>query len=302
MQLSEHAGFFYEMVAPVAPNVPMNTGPGGFANVGITAWLLGALAAMLGRREDAGRHLEEALAFARKLRSPPLIARVQLEWARLDGSRERVDEVLALATAHEMPGWTARARALLETMGPAKPAPRPVAAPAAQAVTLERDGELWVLAAGDVRVTLKDARGLPYLEALVKAPHREVHVLELEGREDVGDAGPMLDPKARQQYRARVEELEEELEEAQRFNDRGREERAREELDALAGELARGVGLGGRERRAGSSAERARVNVQRRLRDVMRRVAEQHPALGAHLEASVRTGLFCVYAPTWPVA
>jgi non-specific serine/threonine protein kinase len=129
-----------------------------------------------------------------------------------------------------------------------------------------------------------------------------VHVLELEGREEAGDAGPMLDPRAKQEYRARVEELEEELEEASRFNDRGRAERAREELDALAAELARGVGLGGRDRKAASSAERARVNVQRRLRDVLKRVAEASPTLGAHLEASVRTGLFCVYAPTWPDA
>jgi hypothetical protein len=47
-------------------------------------------------------------------------------------------------------------------------------------------------------------------------------------------------------------------------------------------------------------AERARINVQRRLRDAIRRVREQDERLGRHLELSIRTGLLCLYAPTWP--
>jgi hypothetical protein len=37
--------------------------------------------------------------------------------------------------------------------------------------------------------------------------------------------------------------------------------------------------------------------VTRRLRSTIRRVSEEHEALGRHLEASVRTGSFCVYRP-----
>jgi hypothetical protein len=300
----EHAEFFYDLAYAASANVPLNTGPGGFVVIGPTAHLLGKLAALLGRDAEAARHFEQALTYARTLRSPPFIVRIRLDEARLyattDAARARAsaDEALAIATAHRMTAWEAQARALLEV----QPAPRPADAPrpSPASAKLERDGELWVLSAGSLRVTLKHTRGLPYLEALVLAPHREVHVLELEGREEVADAGPLLDAQAQQQYRARVEDLEEELEEATRFNDRGRIERAREELDALAGELSRGVGLGGRQRRAGSSAERARINVQRRLRDVVRRVAEQDAALGRHLEASLRTGVYCMYAPTWP--
>jgi hypothetical protein len=39
------------------------------------------------------------------------------------------------------------------------------------------------------------------------------------------------------------------------------------------------------------------VNVQRRLRDAVRRIAQQDPELGRHLERSVRTGTFCRYEP-----
>jgi hypothetical protein len=45
-------------------------------------------------------------------------------------------------------------------------------------------------------------------------------------------------------------------------------------LEALGAELSRAMGLGGRDKRAGSAAERARINVQRRLRDVIRRASE----------------------------
>jgi hypothetical protein len=65
----------------------------------------------------------------------------------------------------------------------------------------------------------------------------------------------------------------------------------------LADELARAVGLGGRDRRAGSASERARINVQRRIRDVLTRVAELDASLGRHLELHVKTGVFCSWEP-----
>jgi hypothetical protein len=71
----------------------------------------------------------------------------------------------------------------------------------------------------------------------------------------------------------------------------------REEMEVLAGELARASGLGGRARKAGSDAERARLNVTRALRAVIRKVASDCPVLGGHLDRSVQTGLFCAYEP-----
>ena len=114
---------------------------------------------------------------------------------------------------------------------------------------------------------------------------------------DRGDAGEALDDEARRQYRERVSALREELEEAESWNDPGRAERAREELAFIERELSKAVGLGGRERRSGSAAERARVNVQRRIRDAIRRIESYHPGLAKHLDRAVRTGTYCVYEP-----
>jgi hypothetical protein len=43
--------------------------------------------------------------------------------------------------------------------------------------------------------------------------------------------------------------------------------------------------------------ERARTNVQRRLKDAIRRIAEHDASLGRYLHATVRTGTYCVYRP-----
>ena len=68
-------------------------------------------------------------------------------------------------------------------------------------------------------------------------------------------------------------------------------------MEFLGEELARAVGLGGRDRRAASAAERARVNVTRTVAAVLKRITAGSPALGEHLTATVRTGYFCSYTP-----
>jgi non-specific serine/threonine protein kinase len=110
-------------------------------------------------------------------------------------------------------------------------------------------------------------------------------------------AGPMLDARAKAEYRTRLGELRDELAEAERNNDLGRKARLQEELEALATQLAGAVGLGGRDRQAASNAERARVMVTMRVRDVIKKLLHHHPKLGGHLDASVRTGRFCAYEP-----
>ena len=73
--------------------------------------------------------------------------------------------------------------------------------------------------------------------------------------------------------------------------------RAQEELDFIARELARAVGLGGRDRPTASQAERARQNVGRAVHKAVRQIATALPELGAHLERAVRTGATCSYRP-----
>jgi hypothetical protein len=114
---------------------------------------------------------------------------------------------------------------------------------------------------------------------------------------DAGDAGELLDREARDSYRERLEDLREELREAEEMGDAGRAGRAREEIEFLAAELSRAVGLGGRGRKASSAAERARVAVQKRVKEAIKKIEEGAPALGRHLLMTVQTGSFCAYRP-----
>jgi hypothetical protein len=165
-------------------------------------------------------------------------------------------------------------------------------------------GDSWLIRFGSVEFHLKDMRGVRLLATLVAEPGREFHVLDLSGGSrvaalpvDRGDAGEVLDEEARRQYAARVAELKEDLAEAEEWNDTARAERARHELDMIEQELKQALGIGGRERRVGSAAERARVNVQRRIRDAIRRIEGHDAGLAKHLDRSVRTGTYCAYEP-----
>jgi hypothetical protein len=203
--------------------------------------------------------------------------------------------------------WGPEAAAIAPVAAASGPA-APVAAPGGFAMTLE--GEYWtVTRPGGEALRLKDSLGLQYLARLVAEPGREIHVLELAGgggatgaeaAGDAGDAGELLDDEARAEYKQRLEDLRETLEEAESFGDTARAAKAREEIDFLAAELGRAVGLGGRARRAGSAAERARSAVQRRIKNAIVRLGEAAPELAPMLARSVRTGNYCVFRAEGP--
>jgi hypothetical protein len=108
---------------------------------------------------------------------------------------------------------------------------------------------------------------------------------------------PLLDARARQEYRARLQSLRDDLDEARRFHDDERAALLELEIDALVGELTRSAGLGGRDRPSASPAERARVSVTKAIRTAIRLIQRDSPALAEHLGAAIRTGRFCSYAP-----
>ncbi len=112
---------------------------------------------------------------------------------------------------------------------------------------------------------------------------------------------PLIDDQARAAYRRRLVEVEEDIEDARLMDDLGRLELAERDRDYLLAELGSALGLGGRLRTSGSSAERARTSVTRSLRYALARLAEHHDELAAHLARTVRTGAYCSYQPD-PVA
>lgn len=163
---------------------------------------------------------------------------------------------------------------------------------------LLRAGEGWVVDYEGRRAILPDLKGLADIRRLLERPGEELHCLDLAEREDDAYRGEaVLDDAARHALKARIRDLQEELAEAEDMNDVGRAERARAERDRLVEMLAKALGLGGRGRRLGDAAERARTTVTWRIRHAVKRVEATHPELGRHFANSLRTGTFCVYQP-----
>jgi tetratricopeptide (TPR) repeat protein len=165
-----------------------------------------------------------------------------------------------------------------------------------------REGDYWSVDFEGRTVHVRDLKGMRHLAQLLAHPGREFHVLDLVGAETgpplaLGNAGELLDDRAKTAYRRRLAEIEADIEQARALDDEVREAQADAERDFLVGELARAVGLGGRDRRAASDSERARSGVTRAVRQGIARIGEHHPQLGQHLTQTVRTGTYCAYAP-----
>ena len=178
-----------------------------------------------------------------------------------------------------------------------------------------REGDYWTVIFDESTVRVRDLKGMHYLARLLADPGREYHVLDLVAAETssvahvddsragrlprpaLGDAGEMLDAQAKDAYRRRLAEIDDDIEQAQAIGDGERAAQADAERDFLLRELSRAVGLSGRDRRAASASERARAGVTRAVRQTITRIAEHHPQLGEHLSRTIRTGTYCAYMP-----
>jgi len=244
------------------------------------------------------------------------------------GDRERAAGLLAaaLGTARRLGMTVFAERAgqdLARARGDSRPGQPPLpmdkaAEGAASWPVFRREGEYWSIAFAGEAFRLKDVKGLRYLAQLLRHPGREFHVLDLAAAGQVAGTGgarphpardddlhqarlsgtaPILDEQAKAAYRARLRDLEEELAEATSWADPVRAAKARQEKQFLADELSAAVGLGGRDRAAGSPAERARVSITKAVKIALARIRAHSPALAGHLDATIHTGTFCCYTP-----
>lgn len=263
---------------------------------------LGGLAALLGDRAAAVGHFERALEANRRTGARLLVARTLYDAATALGDADRLAEARALYAEMGVTGRLGR--------GPA-----PASGPPEEN-EFRHEGETWVLAYAGRRTTVRDGKGVRDLAVLLARPGQPVPAVELAagpgagaaggvGRAEQlhaeGDLGEVLDGQARRAYQQRLHELEEDAAEADAAGDVERSVRVATERDALVEQLTAAYGLGGRPRRAGSPAERARSTVTARIRDSIRRIRDVHPELGRHLSTSVRTGTLCSYEPERPV-
>ena len=128
-----------------------------------------------------------------------------------------------------------------------------------------------------------------------------MHCLDLAGAAvEEPSTGETIDATARRHYEQRIRDLQGDIDEAEANSDYERAYRHQDELDQLIEHLSAAIGHGGRTRRAGGSAERARSAVTHRVKATIRQIAKLHPQLGTHLTHAVNTGTYCSYRPEQP--
>jgi predicted ATPase len=169
------------------------------------------------------------------------------------------------------------------------------------------DRGTWHIEFNGTVVHAPDLKGFWHLRELVARPHKPVPALALIGASSEepiarADTGPTLDRQALRQYRQRLAELDDELDVAAMRGDATRQAERGAERDALIAELKRATGLGGRPRRSGSPAEKARINVTRTIRHAITDLAARAPELAEHLDDSIVTGVSCCYEPRFDIA
>lgn len=183
---------------------------------------------------------------------------------------------------------------------PTSPNSKPTPAPTAASV-FRKEGDVWTLSFEGKTVHLPGLKGFNDIALLLSQPTREIYCSELMDLPvTVATEEYALDDKAKREYRNQIRKLQEEIDEAEQMNDSERVASLRECLDQILDHLSSTTDIYGRPRKLGSATEKTRSAVTWRIRNAIKKIAQVHPTLGAHLTNSIKTGTYCCYSPEKP--
>lgn len=203
-----------------------------------------------------------------------------------------------------------------------------------QNVFCKRGDDWEIQFRGGSRHPFQDLDGLLYLWILVAHPSRRYTAQELNGCKnqyraspeqrstiaaadllaesleadrDVGrgfnfsmGAGPVLDQGTRQQCWERLQEIEEELREANASQSMAKCIGLQEEKDYLVRELKAAVGYHGREVELSSEVKKARDKVRNAITRAIAKIGKKDSALARHLQNSIKFQPVFAYSPEVP--
>ena len=186
-----------------------------------------------------------------------------------------------------------------------------------------RSGEMWEIACTDGKgFYLPDLKGLHYIAYLLDNPGKDVSALDLEkshpdspddtqatqisaaqldenGLEtsSTDDYQPVLDKKAKQEYKDKLESLQDEREQAEQLGDEKRLERINKKTDAIRRELNSALRLYGKDRIFSTESERCRKRVAKAIKYALNKLKPCDKRLAEHLSDYIHAGARCSYTP-----
>jgi hypothetical protein len=300
----------YELLLPYG-DLPM-TASLAVSCFGSVQHALGVASLTMGELDRAVAHLREAVHRNLALGHWPAVSASRLRYAEaLERRGDPADKAIAEEQRAEADAYA------------------PSATPAG-ATVLSRHGTQWRVDLGTRNVLVHHSVGMLHLAVLTANPGAEIAAIDLaagvealgrgggadapgrRGRTRPGSgedalgraaaAGAMpaqliLDRAAVQQYRQRLEQLSEQIDDLTYLGDEDGAARATEERAWLLAELGANAGLGGRGRAFADGRERARLAVGRAIRRAIGHIERADPGIGAHLRTAVHTGAHCWYRP-----
>ena len=322
----------YPLVAPYADHIIAFTAPQPVACHGSASFYVGLLATVTSRWAEAADHFEAAIRAHDRLGARPFLARTRYEYARMLLSRGRPDDETRAFELLDRAHAAARTLGMAAVAGGSRRCERlrqgvaaadaDSTAAAAETVSdvFRREGDYWTVRYEGSVVRLKDAKGLRHLARLLANPGREFHAVDLESADSpaalraagaTGGPGPTTwrpapiwatrgscsTPPPRPPTRPESKSCGPSWRRPRASMTPPAPPRPEPSWTSSSAELARAVGLGGRDRRAAAHAERARLNATRAIRAAIANVARVHPSLGRHLASTIRTGRYCSYTP-----
>ncbi len=182
---------------------------------------------------------------------------------------------------------------------------------------------MWEIAYTDGKgFYLPDLKGLHYIAYLLDNPGKDVSALDLEkshpdspddtqatqisaaqldenGLEtsSTDDYQPVLDKKAKQEYKDKLESLQDEREQAEQLGDEKRLERINKKTDVIRRELNSALSLYGKDRIFSTESERCRKRVAKAIKYALNKLKPCDKRLAEHLSDYIHAGARCSYTP-----
>jgi ribosomal protein S15P/S13E len=113
----------------------------------------------------------------------------------------------------------------------------------------------------------------------------------------LGEGDAVSDEEALRNYRARYEELEEQLREAKDFNDLAAQEKAETERDKLLEHMCQDKGFHGKIRKQEGDRDKVRKAFLAAMRRVQKDIAQFDPPFAEHIKATLSCGWNPCYRP-----
>ncbi|BCB78195.1 hypothetical protein GCM10022251_32030 [Phytohabitans flavus] len=280
------------LLAPYA-HLPMMASLG-VACFGSTEHALGVAALTMGDPDRAIGHLREAVHHNLALGHWPAVRLSRLRFAEALDRRGGPDDAASAAAQRAAAGELA---------------PVVESSAAVRSVVCVREGRRWRVELGTRSVIVDHMVGMLHLAVLTANPSVEIPSIELvAGVEalsravaaDAGSAQALLDQTAVRNYRQRVADLAEAIDVAGHRGDAAGVAVLERERDWILAQLGASTGLAGRRRSFANDEERARLAVGRAIRRAVAQIERVAPVIGAHLRASIHSGIRCSYQPAGP--